>query len=263
MDQIEHIIDLKQQSQDEGRGVAEAVRGLIEKEGRMTTAHKLSIVALAVLILALVVGSVTATYLVMDARLRQAVAETKVNGSQELVKAAQKTIDEAKSSIAKRDQDFAEWRTQHAKDVAAVRTAAQAANALNTEHNVGLEATSDPDSPGAVKYTLPIDKVIPLYQQLAVCDEKSKALGICEADKVDLNKQIGGKDSQLSESKKQVDTLTALSKGGTKTQRLWFALKVGACGAAGAGVGSISKKPGAAAVGGAITSSFCAITLRK
>lgn len=197
---------------------------------------------ISVLVLIVLVGSIVGatTYLVMAARQREAVATAKVEASQRIIDEKQKIIDDKGAAITKRDQEFTDWRSQHEREVQSITSASQAAAELNAK-GLGLIArpAPTPSDPKAVEYIVPTDKLIPLYQSAAKCDEREHELDSCKADLTDTTAQLGAAQEVVKEKSKQADTWQQAAKGGSKAQRFFSGTKKVAIGA-GAALGAVA-----------------------
>lgn len=228
----------------------------------MTTGHKVTVTIAIVLGIVLMVGSVAATYLVMSERQRVAVAQEKSNTAQAVVSAKNDLIKHKDDDIAERDQKFNVWTKQHDAEVAAVKTSLQASNALAAKGysfapQVGSTGTPTGD------YVLSADKLIPLYQSLAKCDAREAQFNKCQSDLTDTTVKFGAVKVERDTFQQDRDQWRQTAQGGTKMQRTWFALKVGAAGAAGAAPGALIKDPKAAVIGAGVSALMCAVFCRK
>jgi hypothetical protein len=170
--------------------------------------------------------AVSCTVLVMGAKQREAVAQAKADAAQQVIEAKQKTIDAAEKSIESRKTDLDEWKREHDKEIAAITTSTQAMTKLN-DKGLGLTAVPAPTAanPNAVEYRLPEEKLIPLYQAAAKCDERDRLLQGCKADLADTNTQVGALKEQRDKASGQAKEWEQAAKGGSKTQRFFSGAK--------------------------------------
>jgi hypothetical protein len=198
------------------------------------------------------------TYLVMEARLEREVAQTKVD-------ALQKKYDELATSITERDERQLKSSGVTAKRVADIKTTGDILSDLKRAPvDLQLPAAMNPfivkpsstlpDAPSELM--IPKENYVTLYKSLLQCAERDKEFATCQADKKDLT-------GQIATVKQQAQTWEQEVKGGSKLSRVWFALRVGGCGAIGTVPGLLSKNSNTAVGGAAITSAFCALTLKK
>jgi hypothetical protein len=181
----------------------------------MTTAHKATIVGVIVLTLLLVIGSVTATYLVMSEKMATAVtsAHSDERKSQ---------IDALNASITKRDQEFADYKSQAEKRTAQVKTVPQVAAAVQKPVELGgltfnpfrVYTQTTPAGKTEQVVDVPQENIVPLYAQLRACNLREIELGKCNSDKTELLK------SNVLVTKDR-DDWKETAKGGSKLKRVW------------------------------------------
>jgi hypothetical protein len=228
----------------------------------MTTGHKISVSALALVIVLLVVGSVVGTYMVMSERQRVAVAQEKSNAANDLIKSKNEVITQKDGDIAKRDEAFSKFADQTNRNIAAVKSSADAATEL-AKRGFAFKPQTDTTGKPTGDYVASSSDLIPLYGKLATCDLREAELGICKKDLDDTKTKFTVQKTNLETMTKDRDQWQQTAKGGTKLQRTWFAVKVGACGGAGAAPGALIKDPKVAMGGAAIAALTCAIFARK
>lgn len=224
----------------------------------MTSGHKITVSALVLTVLLIIVGSVAATYLIMDSRQRVAVTQAKADAAQEVIAEKQKIIDAANQATLTRDKTFGIWLAQHNNDTAAVNTVDKAVDALN-KAGVGLQERASATDPKATEFLLPPDKAIPLFQKIAQCETTDKTLDKCQHDLEDKITIANAALSQRDEWKRTSDSWEKVAKGGSKLSRTWYALKIGGAAMAGSAPGALSKNPKEAVIGAGVGAMFCAI----
>lgn len=211
------------------------------------------IVLIAGLILVLIVGSATATYMVMAERS----AREKAQVASDLL---QKQYNAAASDMAKRDAAYQATLRTYQAQLAHVKTVADVSKALSQPSSVPLvfnpfEVTPAPTraDPEAVSVAVAQDKIVPLYQNLAQCTLDKMALGKCQLDIASMVKERDAAQGQADAWKKAVK--------GSKMAHLWFAFKVAGCGALGTAPGLVAKDTKVSILGAAAASGFCALTM--
>jgi hypothetical protein len=211
---------------------------------------------ITVLIPVVTIGTAIAMYMVMDARLERQKAQV----TSDLL---QKQYDQVASDMAKRDAAYQATLRDYQVQLAHIKTVADVSKAL-IEPSPSLpklafnpfEVKPAPTAsdPRAVAVTVPQDQIVPLYQNLAQCTLDRAALGKCQLDVQSMMKERDAAEGQADVWKKAV-------KGGGKISRLWFAFKVGGCGALGTAPGLVAKKTNLAIIGAAAGAGFCALTM--
>lgn len=217
-----------------------------------TRAH---ILLIAALIVVPTFGTAIATYLVMAERLER----QKAQATSDLL---QKQSDQAATDMAKREAQYQATLKEYQTQLSQVKTVADVSRALTQpspklpalEFNpFDVQPAPTPSDSKAVTVDVPQANIVPLYKNLLDCTMDKAALGKCQ---LDLQSMMQERDAALG----QADVWKKAVKGG-KMARVWFAFKVGGCGALGTVPGLVQKKANVAALGAAAASSFCALAM--
>jgi len=169
-----------------------------------------------------------------------------IDKSRQNVAAMQKQLADLQGAVAQRDQANAQALTAMQQAVAKLSTpqdmTAYITAALKLQQPVQFvtpPATKENPNPDTIA-TIPAASLQAITAQIEQCKESMASLTTCQADKADLTKQLGLKDSQLSSQKdqlaaiqKEADAWRTAAKGGSiwtraKRDAKWLAIGVGA-----------------------------------
>jgi Na+-translocating ferredoxin:NAD+ oxidoreductase RnfG subunit len=184
--------------------------------------NRIAIILIIVALLVVSGGTLIVTYLVMSAHQREAVATAKAEASDQVIKEKQALLDASAADRTKREQEFSVWKKNHDAEVARITTTAQALEALRDRPVVGAPSdwitpppASTPDAPSTIKQ----EAILPLYKQLAACDEREKLLDKCTSDIRGYVNDVGNLTAQRDEEKEKAKTWEQAAKGGSKMRR--------------------------------------------
>jgi hypothetical protein len=218
----------------------------------MTTEHKLILVFLALF----AVGGSLGTYLVMSERAATREAQLKAE-------AAQKSADDAKADMAKRDAEAAAALKAFQTQLSQIKTNQDVATTLARPSSklpalafnpFEVEPSPTPGDPNAVSVNVPQKNIVPLFKSLETCAEQHDELGHCLADVADTEKE---RDAALAQAK----IWEKAAKPGVAS-RSWFATRVAGCGGLGAAAGVATGRKNAPIWGSIAGVGFCALALR-
>ena len=209
----------------------------------MTISRTFAIVAGVILALALVLGGYELIQ-EHDARLK---AESMQSAQQDVIKSAQKSIDQAKNDQAQTASDLKAQLASIANQRTIVVTPQQAAAVANTLPNLPaqVQVQSVPataTAPASQQIVIP-QADIPAFQAYKLdCDESKAKLNACTLNAASSAIIQTSTDTQLASMTKERDDWRTTAKGGTFWHRLGHdAFQISISAGVGYGVGRLTK----------------------
>ena len=209
----------------------------------MTISRTFAIVADAILALALVLGG----YELLQEHDAHLKAESMQSAQQQVITAAQKSIDQAKADQAQTANDLKAQLAAIANQRTIVVTPQQAAVVANTTPNLPAQVQvqqvpATATAPASQELVIP-QADIPAFQAYKLnCDESSAKLNACTLNAASAAVIQQGTASQLAAVTKERDTWEATAKGGTFWKRFKHdAIQIGVTAGVAYAAGRLSK----------------------
>jgi hypothetical protein len=209
----------------------------------MTISRTFAIVAGAILALALVLGG----YELLQEHDAHLKAESMQSAQQQVITAAQKSIDQAKADQAQTANDLKAQLAAIANQRTIVVTPQQAAVVANTTPNLPAQVQvqqvpATATAPASQELVIP-QADIPAFQAYKLnCDESSAKLNACTLNAASAAVIQQGTASQLAAVTKERDTWEATAKGGTFWKRFKHdAIQIGVTAGVAYAAGRLSK----------------------
>jgi mannitol-specific phosphotransferase system IIBC component len=189
----------------------------------VTQAHKIGI-ALAIC-LAIAITAVVATYLVMSAQQRVAVAEAQTTIEKARAETAQQAARDALSEVTKRDDELAA-RTKASERVIVKTSASPTASAaaLGDIAHLPTPVKEEVKPDGSHVFNLTPESVVSLYQNVARCEVTRDSLQTCLADKTSLANANDHNIEAAMAWERSAEDWEVAANGGSKTKRFFSGL---------------------------------------